>query len=84
ALWHLGRRAVASSWVWGILCGRALAAVYTVYWSDMRMRAPAMPTVYLLFAFGVREIRERVKRRKWFDDSGLRRARGRETWVATE
>lgn len=83
-LWYLGRRAWTPPWVWGILCGCALAAVHTVYWSNMRMRAPAMPTVYLLFVAGAGEIQERVKRCKWFNGSGLCLGRGRETWVATE
>lgn len=81
---QLGRRAVGPPWVWGVLCVCVLSAVHTVYWSNMRMRAPAMPMVYLVFAFGLREIQERTARRKWFNSSVLRRSRGRETWVARE
>ena len=40
-------------WLWGLLLVLCLSAVHTVYWSDMRMRAPLMPVVALAAAAGV-------------------------------
>jgi 4-amino-4-deoxy-L-arabinose transferase-like glycosyltransferase len=41
---------LTSPWVWGALCVLALTLVHTVYWTNMRMRAPLMPIVGLLAA----------------------------------
>jgi hypothetical protein len=46
---RLGR----TPWVWGLLLCCAFTAVHSVYWSNMRMRAPLMPAVYLLAAMAV-------------------------------
>lgn len=48
--WSLGRRLLYSPWIWGLLVLCTLTAAHAVYWSNMRMRAPAMPVVYLLAA----------------------------------
>ncbi len=40
-------------WAPGLLLVLALSAVHAVYWSNMRMRAPAMAAVYLLAASGI-------------------------------
>jgi hypothetical protein len=40
-------------WLWGLLLVLCLSAVHTVYWSDMRMRAPLMPVVALAAAAGL-------------------------------
>ncbi|MCU0962034.1 MAG: phospholipid carrier-dependent glycosyltransferase [Pirellulaceae bacterium] len=45
--WRLGRRWSYAPWVWAGLFLLALTAVHAVYWTNMRMRAPAMPIVYL-------------------------------------
>ncbi len=57
ALALLGLATVATSpkrvnWLAGVLLVVALSAVHSVYWSDLRMRAPAMPVVALLAAAG--------------------------------
>jgi len=40
------------TWFWGLLFVACLTAVHTVYWTDMRMRAPVMPVVALAAAAG--------------------------------
>ena len=40
------------SWLWGLLLVACLTAVHTLYWTDMRMRAPLMPVVALAAATG--------------------------------
>lgn len=62
-LWQLGRGVGRPPWIWGMLCVVAFAGVHTVYWSNMRMRAPAMPVVYLLLAYGSRSVHTRVRGR---------------------
>lgn len=66
-VWQLGRRVLATPWVWGLTCMLALTLVHSVYWSNMRMRAPAMPVVYLLVAVGCSQVWWWVARR---DHSG--------------
>ena len=36
----LGRQIVHSPWAWGTLLVLSLTVVHTMYWTDMRMRAP--------------------------------------------
>ncbi|MGD9646955.1 MAG: hypothetical protein AB7U73_14680, partial [Pirellulales bacterium] len=62
ALAFVGLAAVATSpkrasWLVGVLLIVALSAVHSVYWSDLRMRAPAMPVVALLAAAGASRLR---------------------------
>jgi 4-amino-4-deoxy-L-arabinose transferase-like glycosyltransferase len=35
-------------WVWAILLCFSFTVVHSVYWSNMRMRAPLMPAIYLI------------------------------------
>jgi hypothetical protein len=42
-----------SPWLWGFLLVACLLASHTVYWTDMRMRAPIMPVVALVAAAGL-------------------------------
>jgi hypothetical protein len=41
-------------WLWmpGLLLAISLTLVHSVYWSNMRMRAPAMPLIYMLALYG--------------------------------
>lgn len=48
--WRRGRSWLRPPWVWAGLFVLALTAVHAVYWTNMRMRAPAMPIVALLAA----------------------------------
>lgn len=41
-----------ATWLAGVLLVVVLSVVHSVYWSDLRMRAPAMPVVALLAAAG--------------------------------
>jgi hypothetical protein len=41
-----------SPWLWGLLLVVSLLAAQAVYWTDMRMRGPAMPVVALAAALG--------------------------------
>jgi hypothetical protein len=51
--WRLRRRLFRQPWVWGVLLCLAFTAVHTLYWSNLRMRAPLMPFVALVAAAGV-------------------------------
>jgi hypothetical protein len=42
-----------SPWLWGLLLVVSLLAAHAVYWTDMRMRAPAMPVIALAAAAGL-------------------------------
>ncbi len=42
-----------NGWLWGLLLVVCLLAAHTVYWTDMRMRAPAMPVIALAAAAGL-------------------------------
>ena len=44
----------APPWIWGLLLVLAFSIVHTIYWSNLRMRAPLMPFVYLVAAWRVR------------------------------
>jgi 4-amino-4-deoxy-L-arabinose transferase-like glycosyltransferase len=46
-------RLLEPPWLWGVLLCLTFTAVHTLYWSDMRMRAPIMPFIYLVAAAGV-------------------------------
>jgi 4-amino-4-deoxy-L-arabinose transferase-like glycosyltransferase len=47
---------IRSPWLWGMLLIVSLTAVHTIYWSNMRMRAPVMPVVCLLAVVGVQSM----------------------------
>lgn len=49
----LARRLCRPPWIWGLLLLVSLTAVHAFYWSNMRMRAPAMPVIGLLAAAGL-------------------------------
>lgn len=59
ALWGLAGAARGpnrATWLAGVLLVVVLSVVHGVYWSDLRMRAPAMPVVALLAAAGARRL----------------------------
>ena len=43
-------RVFDSTWRWGFLLCATFTVVHALYWSDMRMRAPLMPFIYLVAA----------------------------------
>jgi hypothetical protein len=43
--WRLRGRLLKSPWVWGVLLCVVFTGVHTLYWSNLRMRAPLMPFV---------------------------------------
>jgi 4-amino-4-deoxy-L-arabinose transferase-like glycosyltransferase len=45
---RLGARVIQTPWCWVLLICVVLTAIHLVFWSNMRMRSPAMPIVYLL------------------------------------
>ncbi|WP_162006568.1 ArnT family glycosyltransferase [Roseimaritima sediminicola] len=49
-LWGRGRGVWHPTWLAGVLLCVALSGVHAVYWSNLRMRAPAMPVIALLAA----------------------------------
>ena len=44
---------LTAPWLWGLLLCLVMTAVHSVYWSNLRMRAPLMPFVALLAVAGV-------------------------------
>jgi hypothetical protein len=52
-VWRLRWRLFTQPWVWGVLLCFAFTAVHTLYWCNLRMRAPLMPFVALVAATGV-------------------------------
>ena len=53
-----------SRWLIPLLQIAGFAGVHLVYWSDARMRAPVMPMIALLAAFGVEQVRALAARRR--------------------
>lgn len=51
-MFSLGKQLRRSPWLWGMLLCLSITAVHTLYWSNLRMRAPAIPVVALLAAAG--------------------------------
>jgi len=62
--WSLGKRLVSEPWVFGLLLAAALTAAHSVYWTDLRMRAPACLMVSLAAAAGAGWIERKISRRK--------------------
>jgi hypothetical protein len=52
---RLRRALFRTPWVWGMLCVLAVMAVHSVYWTNMRMRAPLMPIIALVAASSRRD-----------------------------
>ncbi len=70
--WSLGRQLWRSAWLFGVALVVCVTLVHTVYWTDLRMRAPAMPVVVLVAAAGASWVAVRVARRKASIQSDLR------------
>jgi hypothetical protein len=51
-IWALGKRVLQAPWLWGLLLAISFTLVHTVYWSNLRMRAPLMPFMALLASVG--------------------------------
>ena len=47
-IWRLRWRLFRAPWVWGVLLCLTFTAVHTLYWCNLRMRAPLMPFVALV------------------------------------
>lgn len=62
--WSLGRRWLREPWLFGLLLAAALTAAHMVYWTDLRMRAPACPVVSLAAAAGAGWVVRKGSRRK--------------------
>ncbi len=60
----LSQRGRGQVWLCAILLAGSFTAVHTVYWTDMRMRAPLVPAVALAAAAGLEWTRAAVCRRK--------------------
>jgi hypothetical protein len=59
-IWKLRSKLLAPPWLWGVLLCLVFTAVHTFYWTNLRMRAPLMPFVALVAAYGVSELIRRV------------------------
>lgn len=55
----LRRRLLRSPWVWGLLLCLSFTAVHTLYWSNLRMRAPLVPVLCMAAALGAKRITAR-------------------------
>lgn len=66
----LRRQLLQPPWLWSVLLIVAFAIVHTIYWTDMRMRAPLVPVLALLAAAGVGQ-----GVRNCFCDKGLHRTK---------
>jgi 4-amino-4-deoxy-L-arabinose transferase-like glycosyltransferase len=62
--WSLGKRLVREPWVFGLLLAAALTVAHSVYWTDLRMRAPACLVVSLAAAAGAGWIGRKISCRK--------------------
>lgn len=52
-IWKLRWKLLARPWLWGLLLCLAFMAVHTLYWTNLRMRAPLVPFVALVAAAAV-------------------------------
>jgi len=53
------RKAGKTGWLWAFLLVAVFTAIHTLYWSNVRMRAPLMPVVALAAAAGMASILNR-------------------------
>jgi len=58
----LGRKLLVQPWLAGLLLCLSFTLMHTVYWSNLRMRAPLMPVVCLAAAAGASAIASRMRR----------------------
>ncbi len=58
-VFSMGRHLLRSPWVWGLLLCLSFTAVHSIYWSNLRMRAPLMPVVCMAAALGAKRIAAR-------------------------
>jgi hypothetical protein len=59
-IWKLRGKLLAPPWLWGVLLCLVFTGIHTFYWTNLRMRAPLMPFVALVAAYGVGHILSRV------------------------
>jgi hypothetical protein len=52
-IWRLGRSLVTPRWAAAAALWVSIASVHTIYWTDMRMRAPAVPVLSILAAASI-------------------------------
>jgi hypothetical protein len=67
-------RMVRPPWVWGVLLCVAFTSLHSLYWTDVRMRAPLMPYACLLATVGAARVRALRCGRKAIADRGFRSA----------
>ena len=60
-----------ATWLWGGLLAACLTAIHTLYWSNLRMRAPLMPVVALAASAGAAWIVARRLGRKSLSEGTL-------------
>ncbi|MCI0357905.1 MAG: hypothetical protein L0211_05375, partial [Planctomycetaceae bacterium] len=52
-IWRLRWKLFRSPWIWGVLLCLTFTAVHTLYWCNLRMRAPLMPFVALVASVAI-------------------------------
>jgi len=58
-VWRLRWKLLQPPWIWGVLLCLAFTAIHTLYWTNLRMRAPPMPFVAIVAAAGVAKMTKR-------------------------
>lgn len=59
-VWKLRGKLLAPPWLWGVLLCVVFTGIHTFYWTNLRMRAPLMPFVALVAAYGLVQLIRRV------------------------
>jgi hypothetical protein len=59
-IWKLRSKLLAPPWLWGVLLCLVFTGIHAFYWTNLRMRAPLMPFVALVAAYGISELIRRV------------------------
>ncbi|HZL88487.1 MAG TPA: hypothetical protein VFB96_08965 [Pirellulaceae bacterium] len=65
-IWKLRSKLLAPPWLWGVLLCMVFTGIHTFYWTNLRMRAPLMPFVALVAAYGLTAIWVAWRRRTGF------------------
>jgi hypothetical protein len=61
-LFAMRKRLASADFAPALLMTFAFVAVHAVYWTDVRMRAPILPVVYLFAALGIGSLTERLRK----------------------
>ena len=63
-IWRLGRSLLTPRWAAAAALWVSIASVHTIYWTDMRMRAPAVPVLSILAAASIGSRRATISKNR--------------------